>query len=201
MAHGKGIQMTESGDGNHLTLYQGFFKNGLYHGLGKAYYLETDTRYESYSGYFKMGKRHGNGVLKLIDPSECQIEGKFVDDELPKYVKYTDKSTGEVYEGGFKGELPSGSGKYYFPDGKFYEGEFKRGLKHGHGTMLFDVKGVRKYEGNWKKGNEHGQGMLTEGNTSFEGEFKHGMKNGYFTITDEQGHERQIYYENDMVVT
>jgi hypothetical protein len=48
-----------------------------------------------------------------------------------------ERTSGETYEGGLKGDKRKGKGRIEFPDGAIYEGQLKDGQMHGHGRIEF----------------------------------------------------------------
>jgi hypothetical protein len=88
---------------------------------------------------------------------------------------------GRRWEGRFKGGLPHGRGKKFYPDGTRYEGEVFNGRKEGEGTF-FSANGNR-YEGQWKNDKKEGLGTVffldTPGKDErYEGQWKNNRREG-----------------------
>jgi hypothetical protein len=67
----------ESGKGKKVMhklgyIYEGSFKEGLFHGLGKQYFTNSDY----YVGEFKHGSRNGKGTFKFANGDEYEGEWK-----------------------------------------------------------------------------------------------------------------------------
>lgn len=126
-------------------IYQGDFKDGLYHGQGTLKDLSDGAKYV---GEFKLGKPDGWGVSSR---------------------------EGEIYEGGFKEGKPHGKGSCNTSVRNWsasYKGEMKDGLRHGTGE--FTDKTGRSYVGKWNRDKMHGKGTLSDADgIIFEGKFHH----------------------------
>jgi len=78
MCHGWGKTYNEKGN----LIYEGKFKNNLYHGKGRWYY--DNSRKLAYEGKFKNGKPHGKG--KSYDKNGSIVhEGEFSNGEPVSY--------------------------------------------------------------------------------------------------------------------
>ena len=82
------------------------------------------------------------GTLFFSDGDRGYVDGK------AGTIKY---SNGDVYEGGFKGDLRHGDGKYIWANGETYTGEFASGNMHGYGTYTWP-EGRPSYTGYFKDG-------------------------------------------------
>lgn len=69
---------------------------------------------------------------------------------IPVLMNYLSLFKGDIYEGPFENDVPSGHGKFLHPNGDYYDGMWKNGLKHGFGIYDLDSVGLR-YEGFWIK--------------------------------------------------
>ncbi|XP_059631871.1 phosphatidylinositol 4-phosphate 5-kinase 1-like [Cornus florida] len=85
---------------------------------------------------------------------------------------------GDLYTGGFSGNVPHGSGKYLWTDGCMYEGEWKRGKASGKGK--FSWPSGATYEGEFKSGRMEGFGTFigSDGDT-YRGYWSADRKHGY----------------------
>jgi hypothetical protein len=92
---------------DHQTSYNGEWRNGQWHGSGRATFPNGD----SYEGEYACDQRHGQG----------------------KYVW----SDGRVYEGEFHHDKGQGRGIFSWPDGAKYIGEFYNGQREGNGYYTF----------------------------------------------------------------
>ena len=143
----------------YMKLYEGHFKEGKYHGLGKNYednYLGNYLYYNGifnnnifdgkgilfyqngikfYEGNFKMNKIEGKGI-KYYQNGSKKLEGIF---DTLNYCegKYYDPQNNEIYIGRIKNEIPIDSMKmviYNDNTNKLYEGEMSNGVYEGYGT-------------------------------------------------------------------
>ena len=57
-------------------------------------------------------------------------------------------SDGARYQGEYKNDQRSGSGRFFFPNGDMYDGQIKNGMFHGQGTYFY-LNGARNV-GEWK---------------------------------------------------
>ncbi|XP_042492594.1 phosphatidylinositol 4-phosphate 5-kinase 1-like [Macadamia integrifolia] len=85
---------------------------------------------------------------------------------------------GDLYTGGFVGNVPHGTGKYLWTDGCMYEGEWRRGKASGKGK--FSWPSGATYEGEFKAGRMDGVGTFigADGDTyrgSWSADRKHGL--------------------------
>ena len=87
-----------------IALYQGEWKNDLFHGCG----IETIPTRGTYTGQFKNGLVEGFGIQ-----------------EFPN---------GQVYKGDWKNNMKHGVGEDTYATGDRYIGEFKNNMRHGRGT-------------------------------------------------------------------
>ena len=144
-------------------LYNGEYKDGLYHGQGTY----THSNGDIFEGEWKEGKRHqgtythSNGDLYEGDWKEGKRHGHgtYIESEGDKYVggwKEGKKhgqgtyigSEWDKYVGGWKEDEEHGLGTKTWSDGDIYEGDWKEGKRHGLGTYI-ESEGV-KYVGEWK---------------------------------------------------
>ena len=194
-------------DENGMLIYQGQFKNGLYHGKG-AWYMNDPKSYkdfyvdEKYIGEFKNGTQTGKGQKYIYYGKNDfeKKEGQFKDGKLNgkgkiyfDAINVSGKYVSE--EGNFKNGRLDGFGKMYALDdsGPKYvhklssEGYFKNGRLNGKGTQ-YDKYG-HYYKGSFKLGREDGKGIqyFPNGKKEFEGTFKEGKKNGIM----------KMYYDNE----
>jgi hypothetical protein len=99
---GFGIQVFPNGD-----KYEGYFKNGLYHGHGTFYYLaEGENKGGIFSGQYIKGKMNGPGTFIL--PGVGKYVGNFKDDSREGFGTIYD-ANGKIYQRGI------------FKDGKFFK--------------------------------------------------------------------------------
>lgn len=86
------------------------------------------------------------------------VAGSGVMTEVEKVLQ-----NGDLYSGGFSGNVPHGRGKYLWADGCMYEGEWRKGKAAGKGKF------------SWTSG------------ATFEGEFKSGRMEGFGTFIGADG--------------
>ena len=97
---GWGMQVEPDG-----SLYQGFWKNGMYDGPGRL--IKTDS--SVYEGYWKKNIKHGKGIETFKD--------------------------GATYDGDFLEGNKTGFGIWYYADGSTYQGEVQDNKRHGDGQF------------------------------------------------------------------
>lgn len=159
---------------------------------------------ERYEGQFMEGKQTGQGKLVITEEqrmlhssneytsfSPKTYEGKFENGQIIEGKLKVEN--GDVYEGTFLDNEPSGQGKLITSrEGDVYEGYFENGsIVMGMWTNQLN----EKYEGQFYLGEPSGTGKLEfKNNGKFEGTFEDGKpKNG--TYTDPNGKK----YENLIV--
>ena len=117
-------------------------------------------------GAFVRGVRHGRGVAT--------------------------KPNGDVYDGEWQQDMPSGRGSKRYAGGHRYTGQFTAGQEHGEGELFLASGDV--YSGEWANGSFHGRGAYRyarpradEATTNhpllYEGEFYEGRMEGLGTKT------------------
>ena len=190
--HGFGKVLEIRNDRCH-DVYEGFFRNGKYHGKGIAY-----SNGNIYRGYFHDG--YLTGYVKIFQQitGKLVFEGQFVNNHIEGYgISFLfDENNNQYgfYQGLFHlsewhgqgacqinhckyvGEFDNGfliKGKKYVMDSLQYDGEFNKCMEfHGTGQLIQDL---HLYIGDFKNGNKHGNGILInlESNeTIFEGRFE-----------------------------
>ena len=150
-------------------LYNGEYKDGLYHGQGTY----THSNGDIFEGEWKEGKRHqgtythSNGDIYEGDWKEGKRHGHGT------YIE----SEGDKYVGEWKNAKRHGQGTQTSPDGTKYRGEYKDGKRNGQGTWTYPDG--EKYEGEWKDGKRNGQGTFTSPDGGkYVGNFKDGKIDG-----------------------
>jgi antitoxin component YwqK of YwqJK toxin-antitoxin module len=166
----------------------------------------------------------GNWNENCLSGENCVIQnpvgrivfvGKIENDQKVHGKLFSLDSQETVYEGEFKKNRYSGSGKLFRQDGSVsYDGQFKNGLKNGDGVSYYLDGG--KFVGEWKDGKRHGKGkefwvdgkMLTgvwrRGKTDYEGEetdkfqvFEHEdgivLYTGAWPCVDNKKSENKVY--------
>lgn len=186
-------------------MYQGQFKNGLYHGKGAWYLNDPKDKIpdEKYVGEFKNGTQTGKGEKYIYYGKKNDFEkkeGQFKDGKLNGKGKiYFDmlNLSGKYVsqEGNFKNGSLDGFGKMYALDDSgpkevhklASEGYFKNGYLNGKGTE-YDKYG-NFYKGSFKLGRRDGKGITyySSGKKEYEGTYKEGRKNGIM----------KMYYDNE----
>ena len=154
-------------DGN--ITYEGNFLNGKFHGDGTLTKKLINTPiYYTYKGNFKNGLKDGKGTEIC---QEYTYVGAFINDKFDgkgkkefkngdflegTFVsgvfksgngKITDKEN-TVYQGKLHGNIPNGSGKYIYSDGKIASGVFDNGMKQG--KFLITLNDGTKYTEEYK---------------------------------------------------
>ncbi|XP_010926458.2 LOW QUALITY PROTEIN: phosphatidylinositol 4-phosphate 5-kinase 2 [Elaeis guineensis] len=120
---------------------------------------------------------------------------------------------GDLYKGGFAGNLPHGKGKYLWADGCMYEGEWRRGKAAGKGK--FSWPSGATFEGEFRSGRMEGFGTFTgsEGDTyrgSWIADRKHGYGSKWYGNGDyyegtwrrnlQEGHGRYVWRNGNQYV-
>lgn len=146
LRHGRGRQVFEDG------VYDGWWKDDLYHGPGKLIQNEDDV----FIGSFANGKKHGRGSLTVPDKvddwhlyyghahvgefKDGQLHGRGISDLGPQ---------GRVAGSYVQGSL-SGYGEWRSSDGEVYRGYFKNSNRHGPGLLISPTGETKK--GIWRDG-------------------------------------------------
>ncbi|MGM0883294.1 MAG: stalk domain-containing protein [Bacillota bacterium] len=151
-----------------ILVYEGQWKNKMYHGNGKYYkngflYYEGEFavnaehgrgKYYNEAGYVRIEGESKNGILdgpaKMYYPNgQVDFDGEFkkgmMSGEVRRYYPNGNLEFSGIYEGGNRI-----SGRYYYPDGTFFEGDFFAS-KPFEGKV-FNRQGELVYEGKLKNG-------------------------------------------------
>ena len=153
--------------------YYGYFKNNLYHGMGKLCenqrifegewvsgkkhgYGELKSEVFDYFGYWKHGVYDGKG--KEVWKGHCVYEGDFINGKK-QGVGRCEFGNQDYYTGEFFDNKFHGIGEFRWNGRKVYKGEWKNGKMHGKGSIIWDSG--RVYRGSFKKGKMHGSGERT----------------------------------------
>ena len=114
------------------------------------------------------------------------------DRNLPKGAPYRIPSTGDIYEGQWKNQLPHGRGVLYTLQGDVFEGEWYQGRKQGRGRMLY--KNGEVYEGWFSSDKRNGSGTyhgwgkeIWKDGSVYEGYYRAGVKEGKGVFNSEIG--------------
>ena len=99
---------TNFGKNGDRYIYEGEFKNNLFHGKGKENFGDGSI----FEGDFRNGVKHGKGCYKFVDFTQ--------------------------YNGDWKKGQFDGFGEYTWDFDKKYLGFWKNGKKHGKGTLVND---------------------------------------------------------------
>ena len=128
-----------------------------------------------YNGYFKNGNYHGKGKLSLL--RGITVEGRFIDGEIGSSGKITFQN-GNIFKGTIENYSIGEEGKLIYFEGDVYEGFFANGLRHGFGTYLDTEGNYYqgRWEGDRKEGK--GVEFLKEKQEVFEGMFRYSKRNG-----------------------
>jgi len=175
-----------------VSIYEGIFKNGKYHGKG----IYTIVNGNTISGDFYEGKVQGEGSIKYADGSEYI---GILKDSLPNGLGKTVYKNGSIHSGSYKAGRRSGFGKLITSDGNIYEGTFDNGSSHGKGVLRFSNGDI--YEGEFFMGSRTGLGTYKWANGNlFEGSFKDGALDYYGTYRYPNGDKADGKYENGKMV-
>lgn len=115
----------------YITIYEGLWNNGHFHGFGKLIsfepknfnidLMELNDISNYYEGNFIMDKRHGYGVY--FDSEIGTLEGEYIDNDIIGFAKMK-YFNGDIYEGGWDMECKQGKGKIIYANGEIFEGEW-----------------------------------------------------------------------------
>jgi len=179
----------------HPYLYEGEWKNGLYHGSGLLKY----TTGSIYEGDFKQGEYNNHGKLVRIIGIDIKKLEEFLDSgiawaDFMLIYKERKLNNFEIYEGDWKNGKKHGDGlliRIDYKDEEYYryDGEWKNGKKHGEGALKDDnprmnpVMELVEYKGEWRNDQPHGYGIgkyLSQLNidSKYEGQYKNGVFHG-----------------------
>jgi len=166
------------------SIYEGEFRDKLYHGYGALVYANGDE----YKGNFKEGEFNGEGIYKWED--------------------------GEYYQGEFLKGKKNGKGTYFYTDGSTYTGDFLMDEMTGeakfetetttvigtfrnariHGQAEAFYEGSGSYKGLWRDGKKEGLGIQDLGNVVYEGSFKEDEWHGFGKVVFRD--QKDIYLTN-----
>ena len=178
-----------------LGYYTGQTEFKEFNGYGLLEYFNRN----SYEGYWKNGRYHGKGKLILLNNCSCEgefLEGKFIkgvmkkdggevydgpfsDFKLHGKGKFTNGS--ETYDGDFNYGKYDGLGELKC-NGEIYLGNFNNGIKFGDG--IFIDKKNNRYEGDFSNNTFNGKGtMICASGIILEGNWKNGIIEGFGSKT------------------
>jgi hypothetical protein len=209
-------------DPDGVVVYEGEFKDDLFHGWG-VYNDLSEIGHITYRGAFANNERHGLGWLtttskmgqgtiygefkhdvpvkcsgkRCFDPLPTERrpteEGDFENDKLVRGKQYY--MDGMVEEGDFENDKLV-RGKTTWPDGGVYVGTYnEKGDMDGEGTYV--GRGY-KYHGEYQNGKMSGNGMLTyPDGTIYAGQFKSDRRNGIGRLTFPDGTTSTGHYKDD----
>lgn len=148
------LQQLLNSEGNEeFYSYDGGWKEGEMHGIGKYQFIDKFT----YEGDMRNNRPHGEGVAKY--PNGHVYSGWWKEGRFHGHGKM-EFSSGSVYIGEWKNGKRHGQGKLLFESGYSYEGGWLLGRQHGHGKISSPAANVT-YEGTFEKGLARpGRGIL-----------------------------------------
>ena len=180
--------------------YEGGFRSGLFHGVGR-YHTDESTYFgefangvasgngeidyadgRQYSGGVEQGLPEDYGVMKLSD-GEYSGEfhrGQFHGNGILQYAN------GDRYEGEFASDKFNGTGTYTTTDGKLFHGQFVDGAMNGQGNYRDDTT---RYSGEFRNWLYHGQGDYQDDNRRYQGQFIDGLYEGVGSYSDSRRNE------------
>ena len=193
-------------------MYEGLFRDGLFHGRGTLF-RPNGRRYVS--GNWIFGKPHGSvqfyytrqdtlqyeGELKVLAKGGYVFQGQGTLYDLEGKAVYQGGwengtrqgngtswlTDGSIYSGNWEGDYPEGKGTYLFEDGTEYHGGFLQGKKNGRGIFK-EADGFVSYDGEWKDGQRFGKGKVSKRDgSSYDGEWLQGKPNGQGNYTYPDG--------------
>ena len=113
-----------------VALYQGEWKNDLFHGCG----IETIPSRGTYTGQFKNGLVEGFGIQEFPNGQVYKGDWK---NNMKHGIGEDTYATGERYIGEFKDNYYNGRGKMFWSNGDIYEGPWKNNVYHGLGKYTY----------------------------------------------------------------
>jgi hypothetical protein len=154
----------------------GFDDNGLRDGLGV---LLTNNK-DKFEGSFKEGKKHGLGK-QFFKKSGMIIESKFIYDEEQKHRSSVTYRNGNKYQGPLNDDLQRhGNGVFTYQCGDVVYGMYECNLLQGHATIVYS--NGRRFEGLFQDDNMNGQGRMTYNNGDiYDGNYLDDIMSGYGT--------------------
>jgi hypothetical protein len=122
---------------------------------------------------------HGQGIMVYED---AVYEGSWVMGDWTGFGKWTNKVTGDTYQGGFFDNMKHGLGVMNYADGSIYDGTFLLD-KMGKGTLIYPEGNT--FWGYWSaEGLPHGRGKYTyTDGRIYDGEFDNGVLSGHGKMT------------------
>ena len=157
------VELARSVYQDEVALYQGEWKNDLFHGCG----IETIPSKGTYTGQFKNGLVQGFGIQ-----------------EFPN---------GQVYKGDWKDNKKHGVGEEVFANGNRYIGVYQNNYQHGYGKMFWYSSGGDIYEGEFQNGVYNGQGKYTYANGEIlDGVWENGTFPGVESNTIDLNNQKRI---------
>ncbi|KAK4791063.1 hypothetical protein SAY86_031476 [Trapa natans] len=107
-------------------------------------------------------------------------------------------SDGCVYDGEWRRGKPSGKGKFWWPTGAAYEGEFRSGQIEGSGTFVGPDGDT--YRGSWLADRKHGYGQKQYSNGDFyEGHWRRNLHDGHGRYVWRNGNEYVGQWRNGVI--
>ncbi len=152
---GKGIMLYGNNE-----YYDGQWANDLKNGYGT--YQNTSVIYQ---GYFRDGKYHGKGKLQKTNGEI--YEGSFEDDLYHGKAEWVCPAKNiKKYIGSFSNGNPEGYGELTYTNADLYIGQFQEGKRHGKGKMIVKEEGdifiPRVYEGTFENDLKEGKFTLIQ---------------------------------------
>jgi antitoxin component YwqK of YwqJK toxin-antitoxin module len=210
------IKIYEQGN----LLYEGFIKNGLYHGEGKVY---TNTKQIAMEGEFVEGKLLNGFMREFFGDGSVFREGHIKEDLYEGHIKEYFSDGKILFDGYYSKGVKHGKGTLYHRNGRakqnglFKEGAFEEGeillyyedsqvikiegsiqgmYLNGPGKKFYE-SGILEYEGSFSQGQFSGPGKYynPEGILRFEGIFSEGTPGGHGTLYDL---ESNVIYVGEM---
>ena len=129
------VELARSVYQDEVALYQGEWKNDLFHGCG----IEIIPSRGTYTGQFKNGLVEGFGIQ-----------------EFPN---------GQVYKGDWKNNMKHGVGEDTYATGDRYLGEFENNMKSGRGTVYWSNGDIFRGLYEWDVREGYGQYTFADGNS------------------------------------
>ena len=124
------VELARSVYQDEVALYQGEWKNDLFHGCG----IETIPSRGIYTGQFKNGLVEGFGIQEFPNGQVYKGDWK---NNMKHGVGEDTYATGDRYLGEFENNMRSGRGTMYWSDGDIFRGLYELDVRDGYGQYTF----------------------------------------------------------------
>ena len=190
------------------VVYDGEWKNGLYHGHGILY----KGIFKKYEGGFTKGNYDGEGTSYYKYSEIVYKKGCWKNGDFHGIGKVFFKNGVVQYDGWWKKNKRDNFGKSYNENGiLLYQGQWKDNEKNGYGTLYTPkiwryksksyISPTPIYYGNFKDDKKHGFGtrFYQNGNILFEGKYENNKRHGKGNIFSISGERTKVIYSKGVL--